>query len=170
MTHSRSAEKRVRQAEERRLRNRSIRGATRTQIRKALPLIAANRLDEAQTAVREAVSSLDKAAEKGVVHPNNVARHKSRLMLKYNAAVTAAATATAAAEEKPARRVSAKKAAPAKASARGAAKAAPKKPTPKKAAPKKAAPKKATEKKAPEKKAPEKKAPEKKPAAKPKKS
>ncbi len=165
MTHSRSAEKRVRQAEARRLRNKSIRGSTRTQIRKALPLIAASRLDEAQAAVREAVSSLDKAAEKGVVHPNNVARHKSRLMLKYNAAVTAATTAPAAAEEKPARRVSAKKAAPAKTSARGAAKA-----TPKKAPPKKPAEKKAPPKKSAEKKATEKKTPAKKPAAKPKKS
>ncbi|MBE3110605.1 MAG: 30S ribosomal protein S20 [Acidobacteria bacterium] len=118
MTHSRSAEKRVRQAEERRLRNRSIRGATRTQIRKALPLIAASRLDEAEGAVRQAVSALDKAAEKGVIHPNNAARHKSRLMLKYNAAGSMATTATAAEPAaKPARRAT-KKATPAKAPAK----------------------------------------------------
>ena len=125
MTHSRSAEKRVRQAEERRVRNRSIRGATRTQIRKALPLIAANRLDEAETAVRQAVSALDKAAEKGVIHPNNVARHKSRLMLKYNSAVATAAAAPPPEAAKPAHRAT-KKAAPEKAPAK--AKAPAKKP------------------------------------------
>jgi len=132
LTHSRSAEKRVRQAEERRQRNRSIRGATRTQIRKALPLIAANRLDDAQGAVRQAVSALDKAAEKGVIHPNNVARHKSRLMLKYNSAISAAATAAAAEPAaKPARRAT-KKAAPSKAPARAAAKKPAAKPAAKK--------------------------------------
>jgi small subunit ribosomal protein S20 len=132
LTHSRSAEKRVRQAEESRLRNRSIRGATRTQIRKALPLIAANRLDEAQGAVRQAVSALDKAAEKGVIHPNNAARHKSRLMLKYNSAVSAAASAkTAAPAAKPTRRVT-KKATPAKAPAKAPAKTTAKKPAAKK--------------------------------------
>jgi small subunit ribosomal protein S20 len=122
LTHSRSAEKRVRQAEESRLRNRSIRGATRTQIRKALPLIAANRLDEAQGAVRQAVSALDKAAEKGVIHPNNAARHKSRLMLKYNSAVSAAATAAAVEPAAKPARGATKKAAPAKAPARATAK------------------------------------------------
>jgi small subunit ribosomal protein S20 len=132
LTHSRSAEKRVRQAEESRLRNRSIRGATRTQIRKALPLIAANRLDEAQGAVRQAVSALDKAAEKGVIHPNNAARHKSRLMLKYNSAVSAAASAkTAAPAAKPTRRVT-KKTAPTKAPAKAPAKTTAKKPAAKK--------------------------------------
>jgi len=120
LTHSRSAEKRVRQAEARRLRNRSIRSATRTQIRKVLPLLGGNRLDEAEGAVRQAISALDKAAEKGVIHPNNAARHKSRLMLKYNSAMSAAATAAAAEAAKPARRVT-KKAAPAKAPAKKAA-------------------------------------------------
>lgn len=137
MTHSRSAEKRVRQAEEGRLRNRSIRGATRTQIRKALPLIAGNRLEEAESAVRQAVSALDKAAEKGVIHPNNAARHKSRLMLRYNSAVSSATAATAAEPAaKPARRATKKaapaKKAPAKATTKTTAKATAKKPAAKK--------------------------------------
>jgi small subunit ribosomal protein S20 len=116
------------------VRNRSIRSATRSQIRKALPLLSANRLDEAEGVVRQAVSALDKAAEKGVIHPNNAARRKSRLMLKYNAAVSAAATAAAEPEAKPVRRAT-KKAAPAKAPAR-ASKPAAKKPAAKKPAPK----------------------------------
>jgi small subunit ribosomal protein S20 len=40
----------------------------------------------AQKAIIEAISSLDKAAEKGVIHPNNAARRKSRLMKKLNEA------------------------------------------------------------------------------------
>jgi small subunit ribosomal protein S20 len=134
LTHSRSAEKRVRQAEQRRLRNRSVRAATRTQVRKAQPLMAAGHLDEAQSAVREAVSALDKAAEKGVIHANNAARHKSRLMLKYNSAVSAAATAVAE-PPKPARRATKKEApakAPVKAKAKAPTKATAKKPAPKK--------------------------------------
>jgi small subunit ribosomal protein S20 len=137
LTHSRSAEKRVRQAEKSRLRNRSIRGSARTQVRKVLPLISGGRLEEAEGAVREAMSALDKAAEKGVIHPNNAARRKSRLVLKFNAAQSAAAVA--AAEEppaKPARRAT-KKEAPAK--AKTAAKTTAKKTAAKKPAAKKPA-------------------------------
>lgn len=132
MTHSRSAEKRVRQAERRRVRNRSIRGATRTQIRKALPLIEESRVEEAQTAVREAVSALDKAAEKGVIHPNNAARRKSRLMLKLNSATAAAAVVQAQPAAKPARK-GAKKAAPPAAPAKTTTRKSPAKKTPAKA-------------------------------------
>ena len=91
MTHSRSAEKRVRQAERRRERNKAVRSSTRTQIRKALPLVAEGHLEEAEGAVREAASALDRAAGKGIIHPNNAARHKSRLMLHLNAAAAKAA-------------------------------------------------------------------------------
>lgn len=129
MTHSRSAEKRVRQAERRRVRNRSVRGATRTQIRTALPLIGEGRIEEAGAAVREAVSALDKAAEKGVIHANNAARRKSRLMLKLNSATAAAAVAPTEQATKPARRVT-KKAAPPVAAAKTATRKAPVKKAP----------------------------------------
>lgn len=121
MTHSRSAEKRVRQAERRRVRNRSVRGAARTQVRKALPLIEGSHLEEAQGVVRQAVSALDKAAQKGVIHPNNAARRKSRLMIRYNSALSTAAAAAAESAAKPARRSTKKaasSAAPAKTGAR----------------------------------------------------
>lgn len=91
MAESSSAAKRARQSERRRQRNRAVRSATRTQIRKALPLIEEGRLQEAEAAVREAVKALDKAAEKGIIHPNNAARRKSRLVTKYGAAAAAAA-------------------------------------------------------------------------------
>jgi small subunit ribosomal protein S20 len=138
LTHSRSAEKRVRQAERRRVRNRSVRSATRGQVRKTLPLIAENRLEEAQTAVRQAVSALDKAAEKGVIHPNSAARRKSRLMLKYNAASVSAAAAVEEPAAKPARRTTKKAASSTttKAKAKATAKAPARKSPAKKAAPK----------------------------------
>lgn len=112
MTHSRSAEKRVQQAERRRIRNKSIRSATRTTVTKALPLIAEGRIDEATTAVRQAVSALDKAAQKGVIHPNSAARRKARLMTKHNVAVAAASAAKEATPPAKAVRRTSKRAAP----------------------------------------------------------
>jgi small subunit ribosomal protein S20 len=67
-----------------------VRTSTRTYVKKARSLIAAGRLAEATEAVRIAVRSLDKAAEKGVIHKNNAARRKSRLMAALNEARNAA--------------------------------------------------------------------------------
>lgn len=69
------------------MRNRIIRSTARTYIKKARRLIAEGKLDEAQVVVRKAVSALDKAAEKGVIHRNNAARRKSRLMRLLNQAM-----------------------------------------------------------------------------------
>ena len=87
MPVSKSVQKQVRVAERRRLRNKPIRGLTKTSITKAEKLIFSGELESAQKAVLVAISSLDKAAEKGVIHPNNAARHKSRLMKKLNDAL-----------------------------------------------------------------------------------
>jgi small subunit ribosomal protein S20 len=84
---SKSVQKQVRVAERRRLRNKPIRGLTKTNLTKAEKLIFSGELESAQKAVLVAISSLDKAAEKGVIHPNNAARHKSRLMKKLNDAL-----------------------------------------------------------------------------------
>jgi len=78
--------KQVRVVERRRLRNKSIRSLVKTSITKAERLIFSGELESAQTAVVAAIGSLDKAAEKGVIHPNNAARRKSRLMKKLNEA------------------------------------------------------------------------------------
>ena len=101
MAHSRSAEKRYRQSVVRQVRNRSVRSETRTYVSKALGLIKAGPLPEAEAAVREAVSVLDRAQKKGVIHANNAARHKSRLMARYNLALAAAAVAQAEAKAAP---------------------------------------------------------------------
>ena len=84
MPNIKSAEKRVRGTERKRLRNKSARTMCKTNINKAERLIFTGDVNAAQEAVAVAITSLDKAAEKGIIHPNNAARRKSRLMKKYN--------------------------------------------------------------------------------------
>lgn len=80
MANHKSALKRVRSSEKKRQRNRVVRSRARTEIKKARAFIASGDLENAQIATREAVRVLDKAVVKGVLHSNNVARRKSRLM------------------------------------------------------------------------------------------
>ncbi|NOZ29285.1 MAG: 30S ribosomal protein S20 [Chloroflexi bacterium] len=87
MANTRSAQKRIRSSEKRRLRNRIIRGRARTFEKRTRRAIEAGDLEAAQEYVRLAISALDKAAEKGVIHRNNAARHKSRLMKALNRAL-----------------------------------------------------------------------------------
>ena len=83
MPNNAAAQKRMRQEQKRRLHNRSVKSLVKTQITKARQAIS---LDEnAEAAVRAAVSELDRAAKKGVIHRNNAARRKSRLMKQLNA-------------------------------------------------------------------------------------
>jgi len=83
---SKSALKQARVAGRRQLRNKSVRSQVKTNITKAEKLIFSGDLEAAGKAVSEAVSSLDKAAEKKMVHANNAARRKSRLLKKLNKA------------------------------------------------------------------------------------
>ena len=76
----------MRVAKRRQLRNKSIRTLCKTSITKAEGLIFSGELESAQAAVVSAISALDKAAKKGVIHPNNAARRKARLMKKLNEA------------------------------------------------------------------------------------
>jgi small subunit ribosomal protein S20 len=84
MPNNASAKKRMRQEQKRRLHNRSIKSLVKTQITKARQAIVAADAD-AEASVRTAVSELDRAAKKGVIHRNNAARRKSRLMKQLNA-------------------------------------------------------------------------------------
>jgi small subunit ribosomal protein S20 len=84
-----SAQKRVRVSEKKELRNKSARSLCKTSITKAEKLIFSGELEAAQQAVTAAISALDNAAEKGVIHANNAARRKSRLMKKLNEAQAA---------------------------------------------------------------------------------
>ncbi len=98
MPITKSATKQMRVAERRQLRNKSIRSLCKTRITKAERSILSGELEAAQKAVVAAISSLDKAAEKGVIHPNNAARRKSRLMKKLNEARALSSTGTEAEE------------------------------------------------------------------------
>lgn len=95
---TRSAEKAHRQSLKRHLRNRAIKSATKTAVKQANAAILSRDINAARTAVRTAIIALDKAAQKGVLHANNAARHKSRLLIKYNAAVAVLQTPGAEAE------------------------------------------------------------------------
>jgi small subunit ribosomal protein S20 len=86
LANTKSAQKRMRVAQRRRLRNKSVHSQTKTLVSRAEDLIFSGELKSAQGAVAAAISSLDRAAEKGVIHPNNAARRKSRLMKKLNKA------------------------------------------------------------------------------------
>ncbi len=74
------AKKTARVQERRRVANRRVRSTTRTAIRKAVRAMDVGEAAEAATAVAQAVSALDRADTKGVIHRNNAARRKSRLM------------------------------------------------------------------------------------------
>lgn len=82
MANHKSALKRIRQNEKRRLYNRDFRNRARTLVKKARKTIIGNNpdLQAAESAARDAIRDLDKAAARGVLHPRNVARRKSRLM------------------------------------------------------------------------------------------
>jgi small subunit ribosomal protein S20 len=92
LPHSKSAKKEVRVAKKRQFRNKSIRSLCKTRISKAEKLIFSGELNLGREAVVDAVSVLDKAAEKRIIHANNAARRKSRLMKKLNQAQALSST------------------------------------------------------------------------------
>ncbi len=85
MANIKSQIKRNRQNEKRRVRNRVYRGRARTAVAKARTAIETGEPEDARTSVVEAISALDRAAEKGIIHKNNAARRKSRLMKRLAA-------------------------------------------------------------------------------------
>jgi len=86
MPNNSSAEKRMRQEQKRRTHNRSVKSLVRTQVTKARQAITSTTTsaEDAEASVRAAVSELDRAAKKGVLHKKNAARRKSRLMKQLN--------------------------------------------------------------------------------------
>jgi len=90
MANLKSSAKRARQNYKRRDANRYFRTTARTYLKEARAQIEANELDDAQETIRKATKALDKAAQKGIIHPNNAARRKSRLMAAFNKAQAAA--------------------------------------------------------------------------------
>lgn len=79
MANSPQAKKRARQAEGRRRHNASLRSLVRTVIKKVNAAISAGDVEQAQAAYTAAVPVIDSMADKGILHKNKAARHKSRL-------------------------------------------------------------------------------------------
>lgn len=79
MPNTASAKKRLRQNDVLRLRNRAIKTAVRTQVKKVRLAATAGEIEKAETEFRTAAKKLDQAGAKGVIHPNKSARQKSRL-------------------------------------------------------------------------------------------
>lgn len=80
MANHKSALKRIRQNEKRRVHNRTYRNRTRTLIKQAREAIDSGNIEEAKEATKLAVKDLDMSASRGIIHERNAARRKSRLM------------------------------------------------------------------------------------------
>lgn len=85
MANTAAAKKAFRVSQRRRLQNKPTRTRARTAVRQALAAIDGGDWEAADRAVNTAVAELDQAAHRGVVHANNAARRKSRLLRHYHA-------------------------------------------------------------------------------------
>jgi small subunit ribosomal protein S20 len=79
LANTKSAIKHIRQSEKRRIQNRAVKSAARTYVKRARAA-AQSAPAEAMPQIVEAIRALDRAAQKGVIHRNNAARRKSRLV------------------------------------------------------------------------------------------
>ncbi len=79
MANSPQAKKRARQAEKRRTQNNGQRSLVRTVIKKVISAVDAGDAEQAKAAYQSAVPVIDRMADKGILHKNKAARHKSRL-------------------------------------------------------------------------------------------
>lgn len=80
MANSKSAEKRMRQNETRRVRNRLVITATRTAVKKVRRALETGDLEAAKALLPAAIRGLQNAANKGVIHANNASRKIGRLV------------------------------------------------------------------------------------------
>lgn len=85
MANIKSARKRARQSVTRRSHNVALKSRMRTAMKKVLASIAAGNQAEAQALYAAAVPEIDKMANKGLIHANKAARHKSRLAARIKA-------------------------------------------------------------------------------------
>ncbi|HEY7884372.1 MAG TPA: 30S ribosomal protein S20 [Cellvibrionaceae bacterium] len=85
MANSPQAKKRARQNEKARKHNASLRSMVRTYLKKVVAAIDAGNAEEAKAAYVAAVPVIDRMADKGIIHKNKAARHKSRLNSRIKA-------------------------------------------------------------------------------------
>jgi small subunit ribosomal protein S20 len=79
VANHKSALKRVKQSEKRRLRNKATLSQMRTAIKKYRALLAEKKSDDAASALSQVYTVIDRTEKKGVIHTNTAARYKSRL-------------------------------------------------------------------------------------------
>ncbi len=84
MPNIKSAIKRVKVNEKKRLRNAALKSALRTAIKKFELALQESNVENAKNALLFATKKLDKAVTKGIIHKNNASRNKSRLTKKFN--------------------------------------------------------------------------------------
>lgn len=89
MAHSKSAKKRIRVAERNHLRNQNVKSRVKTILKQFEVAIKNNDIDTAKVNLTTVYKELDKAAQKGILHKNTVARKKSRLTAELNKLVSA---------------------------------------------------------------------------------
>ena len=85
MANSVQARKRARQTARHRAHNGSLRSAARTAIKNTLKAVNQGDREAAEAAYRKAVPVIDRSADKGLMHKNKAARHKSRLNARLKA-------------------------------------------------------------------------------------
>ncbi|NPV58989.1 MAG: 30S ribosomal protein S20 [Actinobacteria bacterium] len=85
MPNIKQQEKRMRQAEKRRMRNKSRKSEIKTYIRRFEAALQRGDREESELYLAKAIKALDKAASDGILHKNNAANRKSRLTRKFNA-------------------------------------------------------------------------------------
>jgi small subunit ribosomal protein S20 len=86
MANIKSQKKRIITNERRRMRNKGVRTALRTYVKRFRQSVASGNLDEAAEALKVASRALDRAVSKGVIHKNNAANRKSQLVRRLNGA------------------------------------------------------------------------------------
>ena len=84
----RSAAKRMRQSKKRQIKNRAVKSALKTKIKKFNKLLVDQKIDEARKILPDLLSTCDKAASQGVMHKNTASRQKSRLTKRINKAIS----------------------------------------------------------------------------------
>ena len=85
MPNIKSAIKRVKVTEKKNLRNRMVKSAMKTQLKKFEAAAAESNRENAEVAYKAAVKSVDRAVSKGLIHKNNAAHKKSKMAAKLNA-------------------------------------------------------------------------------------
>lgn len=85
MANTPQAKKRARQNDKARKHNASLRSMVRTYLKKVVAAIEAGDVEAAKTAYAEAIPVVDRIADKGIIHKNKAARHKSRLNARIKA-------------------------------------------------------------------------------------